>query len=100
MLPILEWGDTVIDEASGPTPHHGVTVFEVQAAHAIGATFAAPIEYGRQAERNRDDRSPSIILITVLVQAEFGAGAIPIDQARVGIIVGEPGLTGSARSDV
>ena len=58
--------------------------------------FAAPEEYGRQAERDRDDQSPGIFLITILMQAEFGARHIAIDQARVGIIVREPGLGSGA----
>ena len=69
MLPVLERSDTVIDEAGGTAPHRNVTAFEAQAAHRIGAAFAAPQEYGRQAERNGDDRSPGILLVTVLMEA-------------------------------
>src|SRR5712691_10847170 len=100
MLPIAERSDSMIGEASGTAPHHDVTAFEAQAAHWIGASFAAPQEYGRQAERNGDDRSPGILLVAVLVKAEFGARDIAIDQASVGIIVGEPGLGSGTCSDV
>src|SRR5437667_920388 len=87
MPPLPERSDTVIDEASGTAPHRDVTAFEGQASYRIGAAFAAPQEYGRQAERNGDDRSPSILLVTVLMEAEFGASHIAIDQASIGIIV-------------
>jgi hypothetical protein len=91
MLPIAERSDTVIDEASGTAPHHDVTAFQSQAAHWIGPTFATPQEYGRQAERNGDDRSPGILLVAVLMKTEFGPRDVAIDQASVRIIVREPG---------
>jgi len=50
MPPIAERSDAMIDEASGTAPHYDVTAFEAQAPEGIGATFAAPQEYGRQAE--------------------------------------------------
>jgi hypothetical protein len=55
-------------------------------------------EYGRQAERNGDDRSPGILLVAVLMEAEFRASDVAIDQASVGIVVGEPRLGGGAFS--
>ena len=58
MLPVLKRRDTVIDKASGTAPHRDVTAFEAQTAHGIGAAFTAPQEYGRQAKRDGDDRSP------------------------------------------
>src|SRR5262245_57823328 len=100
MMPIVERTDTVINEASGTAPYHDVTAFEAHTAHRIRATFAAPQEYCRQAKRNRDDRSPGIILVAVLMKAQFGAGDIVIDQASVGIIVREPGLGSGTSSDV
>src|SRR5262245_9353656 len=95
MFPVAEGSDTVINETSRSTPHHGVTVFEAHAAHPIRATLAAPQKYSRHAERNGDDRRPGIVLITILVEAEFGACDITIDQAGVGIISGEPGFARS-----
>jgi hypothetical protein len=50
-----------------------MSAFQVQAAHRIGTTLAAPRECGRQAERDGDDRSPSILLVAVLMKTEFGA---------------------------
>ena len=100
MLPILERTDTVINESSGTAPHHDVTAFEAHTLYRIRATFATPEEYGRQAKRNRDDRSPGILLVAVLVKAQFGARAIAIDQASVGILVQEPGLRSGTGSDV
>ncbi len=38
-------------------------------AHRIGAAVAAPQEYGRKAERYW---SPSVLLVTVLMEAAFG----------------------------
>jgi hypothetical protein len=87
MLPIGERRDTVIDEACGTSPHHDVAAFETKAAHSIGATFAAPQEDSRQTERDGDDRRPSILLVTVLMETEFGASDIAVDQAGVGIVV-------------
>src|SRR5215475_5896127 len=89
MLPFLEWSQTVIDEAGGAAPDHDVTALEPQAANRIGAAFTAPQEYSRQTERNGYDRRPRILLIAVLMQAEFGAGNIAIDQTGIGIIAGE-----------
>ena len=50
MLPFSERSDTVIDEASGTAPHHDVTAFKLEAAYGIAAAFAAPQEYGREAQ--------------------------------------------------
>src|SRR5439155_7487084 len=100
MPPLPERSDTVIDEASGTAPHRDVTAFEGQASYRIGAAFAAPQKYGRQAERNGDNRSPSILLVTVLMEAEFGASHIAIDQASVGFIMCKPGLGSGMCSDV
>lgn len=50
MLPITERRYAVIDEACGTAPHHDISAFEAKAAHAIGATFAAPHKYSRQTE--------------------------------------------------
>src|SRR5258708_26963886 len=98
MLPILKGSDTVIDKARGTAPHRDVTVFEAQTAHGIGAAFTAPQEYGVQAKRDGDDRSPGIFLVTVLMEAEFGARDIAVDQASVRIVVGEAGLGSGART--
>jgi len=88
----------VIDKACGTAPHRDVTAFEAQTAHGIGAAFTAPQEYGGQAKRDRDDRSPGIFLVTVLMEAEFGARDIAVDQASVRIVVGEAGLGSGART--
>src|SRR6266852_2620044 len=100
VLPVLERSNAVIDEACGTAPHRDVTAFEAQATQWIGAAIAAPQEYGGQAERDRDDRSPGILLVTVLMEAEFGARAVAVDQASVGIVVGEPGLGSGTYSEV
>jgi len=71
-------------------------LFEVQAAHWIGPAFAAPQEYGRQADRDGDNRSPGILFVTVLMEAEFSACDVAVDQASVRIVVGEAGLGGGA----
>src|SRR5690349_14647630 len=100
MPPLPERSDTVIDESRGTAPHRNVTAFEAQSAYRIGAAFAAPQEYGRKAERNGNDRSPSILLVTILMEAELGASDIAIDQASIGIILLEPGLGSGSCSDV
>src|SRR5712691_8814514 len=100
VLPVLERRDAVINETCGTAPHRDVAAFEGQAAHRIGAAFAAPQEYGRQAERDGDDRGPGILFVTVLMEAEFGARDVAVDQASVGIVVGEPSLGSSAYSDI
>lgn len=74
-LPVVERRHTVIDEAGGTSPHCDVTAFEAEVAHWIGTTFATPQEYSRQTERDRDDRRPSILLVTVLMETEFGTRA-------------------------
>src|SRR5215471_18066970 len=92
MVSIAKRSDTVIDETCRPAPHHDVTALETHPPHRIGATFATPKEYARQPKRNGDNRSPGILLVAVLMKAEFGAGDIPIDEAGVGIIMRKPGL--------
>src|SRR5262245_35269067 len=100
MLPGSKRSDAVIDEARGTAPHRDVTAFEAEATHGIGATFPAPEEYGGQAERNGNDWSPLIVLVAVLMKAELRAGYVTIDQARVRIVICEPGLGGRADSNV
>src|SRR5262245_43815289 len=100
MLTIAERSNAMIDEASGTAPNHDVPAFEAKAAHWIGATFAAPQKYGRHADRNGYDWSPGILLVAVLMKAEFSARDIAIDQASVGIIVLESSLGGGTCSDV
>src|ERR1700674_2013309 len=100
MLPVLKRSDTVIDKACGTAPHRDVTAFEAQTAHGIGAAFAAPQKYGGQAKRDGDDRSPGIFLVTVLMETEFGARDVAVDQASVRIVVGEAGLSSGAYGDV
>jgi hypothetical protein len=100
MLSVLERGHAVIDKACGTAPHRDVTAFEMQATHRIGTAFAAPQEYGRQAERDGDDRSPAILLVTVLMKTEFGTWDVAVDEASVGIVVREPGLGSGTYGDI
>src|ERR1700688_2859039 len=100
MVPVLERRDSVIDEARGSAPYSDVTAFQAQAAHRVGPALAAPQEYGRQAQRDGDDRSPGILLVAVLMQTEFGAGEVAVDQASVGIVLSEPGLGSGTRGEV
>src|SRR5260370_18429754 len=44
--------------------------------------------------------TPGIFLITVLMEAEFGAHDVAVDQASVRIVVGEAGLGSGAYGDV
>src|SRR5260370_12552544 len=44
--------------------------------------------------------TPGIFLITVLMEAEFGACDVAVDQASVRIVVGEAGLSSGAYGDV
>ena len=92
MLPVPERCDAVIDETCGTAPHGDITAFEAQAAHRIGAASSDPQENGRQAKRDGDDRGPSILLVTVLMEAEFSARDVAVDEAGVGIVAGESGL--------
>ena len=92
MLSRAERAHTVIDEAGGTAPYRNVTAFETQAAHRIGAAFAAPKKDRRQTERDGDDRSPCIVLVAVPMQTQFGAHHVAVDQASVRIIIGESGL--------
>src|SRR5260370_23696166 len=89
MLHILKWSDTVIDKACGTAPHRDVTAFEAQTAHGIGAAFTAPQEYGGRAKRDRDDRSPTIFTVPVLIEGQFWARLAGVDQASVTIRVGQ-----------
>src|SRR6059036_2169823 len=100
MLPGLERSDTVIDKTGGAAPHCDVAVFDPQAAHGILAAFAAPQKYGRQAERDRNDRGRRVILVAILVKAQFGADDITIDQTSVRIIAVESGFSSCSRSNV
>ena len=90
----------MIHEACWTTPNRNVTVFEGQAAHWIGPAFATPQEYGGQAERDGHDGSPGILLITILMEPEFGACVVAIDQASVGIVVDEARFGGGAHGEV
>ena len=51
-------------------------------------------------ERDRDDGSPGILLVAVLMKTEFRAGDVAVDQASVGIVVSETGLGGGAYGEV
>ena len=90
MLAFFEWRNTVIHEPGGTAPHDDITIFQPETAHSVRAAFPSPEKYGGQAKRNGDDRSPGILLVAVLMKAEFGSCDIAIDQARIGIIVVEP----------
>jgi hypothetical protein len=98
--PVLERRDAVIDEARGTAPHHHVAAFEAHAAHRIAAPLAAPQEGGGQAQGDGDDGRPGIVLVAVLMQAELGTGGIAIDQAGIGVVIGEAGFGGGARGEV
>ena len=92
----LERRHAVVDEAGGTAPNRDVAALQTEAAHGIGAALAAPQKHSGQAERDRDDGRPGILLVTILMQPEFGAGGIAVDQAGVGIVGGEPGIGGGA----
>src|SRR5262245_61652851 len=99
MLSRAERAHTMIDEAGGTAPYRNVTAFETQAAHRIRTAFAAPKKDRRQTERDGDDRSPCIVLIAVPMQTQFGPRHVAIDQASIGIIIGESGLGGGFNGD-
>src|SRR5260370_40096201 len=62
MLPILDRGDAVIDEACWTAPHRNVTAFKAEPAHWIGAAFAAPQKYGGQAGRDSGQMGPRVVI--------------------------------------
>src|SRR5438093_13238779 len=100
MLPVLERRHAVVNKARRTAPHRDIAVFDTQPAHGVGAPLAAPQEYGGQAERDRHDWSPLVILVAVLMQAQFGPRNVPVDQTRIGIIVVKPALRGGANREV
>src|SRR5688500_13544168 len=85
VVPVLQRRDAVIEEASRSAPHRNVSALDQQPTKWIGALLPAPQEYGRDSQRDGDNRSPGILLVTVLVDAELGACDIAVDQASVGI---------------
>src|SRR5215471_4826709 len=89
MLSLLERSDTMIDEPRRTAPHNHVAVFDREAAHRFGTALAAPQEHRGKAERNRNNRGPGIVLVAILMETEFGARDIAVDEAGVRIVLFE-----------
>src|ERR1035438_864193 len=100
MVPLLEGSDAVIHEACGTAPHHHVAALQPQTAYWTAAALPAPQEHGRQAQGYGNDGRPGVLLVAVLMEAEFGSREVAIDQAGVGIVSGETCLGGGARGQV
>src|SRR5215471_13832280 len=96
MISLRKRSHPVINKPCGAAPHDDISAFETQPKRAVGTPFPAPQKYGRQTERNGDNRGPGIILVAVLMQAEFGSSDITIDQAGVRIVLGKAGLRSGA----
>ena len=71
MLASLERGDPMVGKTRRTAPHRDIPAFHAKATQGIGAAFPSPQENRRQAQRNRYDWSPLVILIAILMQAEF-----------------------------
>src|SRR4051812_41143209 len=56
---------------------------QTMTADLVAARQAAELEYCGEPERGRDDRRAEIEFILVLVQRQFGAGLVAVDQARI-----------------
>src|SRR6266446_2629850 len=92
MMVGLERQDSVVAQACGPTPDNYVTVRDRDALGFVGSIQAAEEEYGRGAQRDRNDGSGKIPLVPVLMQGEFWACFVTVDEAGVGEEVGKTGL--------
>src|SRR5215471_10681769 len=89
MPSVLERSDTMIDEPRRTAPHNHVAVFHREAAYRVGTALAAPQEHRGKAERNRNNRGPGIVLVAILMETEFRARDIAVDEAGVRIVLVE-----------
>ena len=72
----------------GSSPHYHVPMHQPPAPGAVCAAGGAKQKHRRQPQGQRDDGLAQVLLVFVLVQREFGAGRVLIDQAGVGLKVG------------
>lgn len=100
MHSLFQWSDPVKNKSRGAAPHDHVAAFELDASYGIGAALAAPKEYGGWAQRHGYNRCPGIFLITVLMQTESRSSGVAVDQASIGIVLGESGFGSGAHGEI
>src|SRR5262249_36779140 len=96
MPPVPEPSDAVIDEPRRTAPHDHVAVFDRDAAHRVGTALAAPQEHRGKADRNLNNRGTGIVLVAILMETEFRARDIAVDEAGVRIVLFETRFGGRA----
>ena len=100
VCPVNDGSDAVIGQPRRPAPDRYVAALHADATRLIAALHPPEQEHGRKAERDRNDRRPKVLLIFILVQGEFGARSIAVDQAHIRLETGESGGSGGALGEV
>jgi hypothetical protein len=91
MLVVRQRGHAVVGQTRWAAPHHHVAMRQTIALGAVVAVGGAKQKHRRQAKRQRHDGGGKVFFVLVLVQREFGAGYVLVDQACLGL---EPRVTG------
>ena len=80
----LQHADTMIGEARRATPDHHIAILQAVPFDRVAAIDAAELEDSWQAQRYRDDGRGEILFVAILMQRQFTAGLIAIDEAGIG----------------
>ena len=92
VMPFLELCYSVVAKAGRAAPNGDVAVLEDEFLYRVVALQAAELEGRRQAKRYRYNGIGEITLVLVLVQRKASARFIPINQTRIGVELGIPGV--------
>ena len=83
MLTICERVDSVESETRWTAPDHHIAVFQPKPSRMLSSHQPAKKKFCRQPERNRYDREFVRLLVSILMQGQFCAGLIAIDETGV-----------------
>lgn len=73
----------MIKQARLAAPDHHIAMLQQQPLQRVAALQAAKLKDGRQAQRDRDNRRPQILFIFILMQRQFCARTIAVNQTGV-----------------
>lgn len=84
MMPRFQRLNAMIKQARLAAPDHHIAMLQQQPLQRVAALQAAKLKDGRQAQRDRDNRRPQILFIFILMQRQFCAVTIAVNQTGVG----------------
>lgn len=84
MMPRFQRLNAMIKQARLAAPDHHIAMLQQQPLQRVAALQAAKLKDGRQAQRDRDNRRPQILFIFILMQRQFCARTIAVNQTGVG----------------